>query len=256
VPATQDVLKAMNKGEDRKSPGHLIPDGFLARATNVRFTDGVPERIRGYQALLSSVGSRPPDGLPVVFAFQHVVGSVRWICAITESFLKMGGATGTARNQIWVYNDATGWWSRARKYGNEARVQHFWVCGFGNTKIFGGLSTTQQPHRLDANGDVDSFYTEFNTPADAGDPDYVIWVWSASGYQDSSYTTYRDSTGWVGEQDFTPGEEIAYDGAGSYTLYVSAWIQDAINGYSARQQDTALVVEPAPDIVKRVKIRR
>jgi len=155
VPAIQDILKAMNKGEDRKSPGHLIPDGFLARATNVRFTDGVPERIRGYQALITSTGSRPPDGYPVLFAFQHVVGPSRWICMVTQSPVTVGGPSGNRRNQIWVYNDSTGSWARARNFAVSDPKTRFWVCGFGNTKIFGGLNTVQLPHRLEANGDVD-----------------------------------------------------------------------------------------------------
>jgi len=175
MPKTTDQLKAFNRGEDRKSPGHLIPDGFLSRAQNVRFTSGVPVKINGFQRFLGGDGMPPDDG-EVLFFAQHVLGAARLLLIVTNT------------NRCYTYDDATGTFTQRRRLPGTLGHHTWWVSSFGSTKIVG--DGVNLPWRLETSGRV----TPLPGRRLAGFESTETWTLPALGITDNGADTTEGLT--------------------------------------------------------------
>src|SRR3990170_1416534 len=143
MPAVSTTLKALNRGEDRKSPGYLIPEGFVSRARNVRMPAGVPQKINGYARFFSTADGRPPDGGTVLYFTQHIIGAANIILVVSS--------TGRA----YQYDDTTGVFTLRRILPTATAfgalgTATWWEVTFGSTKIIGDGANL--PWRLGALG--------------------------------------------------------------------------------------------------------
>ena len=85
----------------------------------------------------------------------------------------------------------------------------------------------------DYSGELDSIRIRVTT-GNSGIGSYVIVVLSSTGYQDSSYITYRDSIVYPGENVEDTIYIVDFAGNESYDAYVSGWNFHNNAGYSAR----------------------
>ena len=177
--ATVDTLRAFNRGEDRKSPGHLIPDGFVAYAQNARFTDGVPEKVGGYVRFFSTADGRPPDGGDVLFAVQHILGAARLFLLFTDS------------NRVYTYNDSLGTFTLRRRIPGTLDASEWWAVGFGATKIIG--DSVNLPWRLDEDGRL----TPLSGARMAGFEATETWALGGGGITDNGADTREDPIAFI-----------------------------------------------------------
>jgi hypothetical protein len=82
---------------------------------------------------------------------------------------------------------------------------------------------------------ADSCFVKFVAPSESGN-DSVIYVLSTTGYQDSTATSGRGRYSYVASQ--TDSVKFNVGSSRPVTIYSSAWVWDATNGYSARCQAT------------------
>jgi len=153
MPAEDVTFKAFNRGIDQKSAGHLIPDGFLQEARNVRFTAGYPEKIGGYARFFATTTGRPPDGGTVVFATQHIVGTTRLLVVVTN------------QGHAYQYDDVAQTFTLLRRVFSGT---NYWTTvTFGSTKILN--DGTDDLYRLETSGRLEYLRARTLSGFEAGD---------------------------------------------------------------------------------------